>query len=142
MPWSTRKGTRVQFSQTKNRDCFFILMETRIFSQFLQSLHFALTQHPPKDHVCDFWATAGASAPCEGTPLIPVLRGFPPSREKCSTCSLPQGPTPSLQEKVGTFPGTSTHFWSGPGRSTHSVPTAQRQLSSSCPIPPGPSGSP
>lgn len=96
-------------------------------------------QHPLGDHVCDSWAPAGASAPWEGTPLI---LGLPPSREKCSTCSLPQGPTPSLQEKVGTFPGTSTHFWSGPGRSTQRVPTAQRRLGSSCPFPRGPSGSP
>lgn len=47
---------------------------------------------------------------------------------------------------MGTFPGTSTHFASGPGRFTRGFPTAQlrrnRHSESSRPFPPDPSGSP
>lgn len=37
----------------------------------------------------------------------------------------PQGATPSPREKVGTFPGTSTHSESGLGRSARSFPGAR-----------------
>lgn len=71
--WST-KVTKAQISQTENKTCFFVLVKTRTFFQFRQSLRFAPTQHPCSDHLRDLQMTARVSAHFEVTLIIPALR--------------------------------------------------------------------